>query len=141
MGTKYQNINSMKASTSSVLHTCWLLAPKSSYLRSLFSKYIWNEHHGPVWELNKIKSVSHCSSYILIILCAMANTLGAHRKDPQRSSRIQLSCGHVDPETKTLKNELRSSRCHLVVTNPTSIHEDAGSIPGLSPWFKDLALP
>ena len=33
-----------------------------------------------------------------------------------------------------------SSHYGLVETNLTSIHEDTGSIPGLSQWVKDLAL-
>ena len=28
-----------------------------------------------------------------------------------------------------------------VVRNPANIHEDAGLIPGLDHWFKDMAFP
>ena len=27
------------------------------------------------------------------------------------------------------------------LANPTSIHKDVGSLPGLTHWVKDLALP
>ena len=40
-----------------------------------------------------------------------------------------------------LKKHYRRSCCDSQVMNPTSIHEDVGSMPGPTQWVKDPALP
>ena len=39
-----------------------------------------------------------------------------------------------------IKLNVGSSYCGALEMNPTSIHEDVGSIPGLAQWVRDLTL-
>ena len=43
--------------------------------------------------------------------------------------------------TNKQKTHIRVPVMAQGIKNPTSIHEDSGSIPGLAQWVKDVVLP
>ena len=55
-----------------------------------------------------------------------------------RTGKYHLNGKEV--KTSQLKSEFRSSHHGSAEISPTSIHEDAGSIPGLTQWVKEPAL-
>ena len=59
---------------------------------------------------------------------------------PLPPSHMQLQV-HELLKLALIKTTYQSSRCGSAVVNPTSIQEDAGSIPGPTQWVKEPVLP
>ena len=71
----------------------------------------------------------------LILRCMRVNQ-GQNSRDRVTG----LPCVHLKLEGD-LRQHLGSSHCGSGETNPISIHEDAGLIPGLTQWIWDPVLP
>ena len=78
----------------------------------------------------KFKKISLCQRFLSILAC---------QKNSQNSEKFKSWLWFIIEKEHRLILAKRSSHRGSVVTNPTSNHEDAGSIPGLSQLVKDLA--
>ena len=68
------------------------------------------------------------------------NSIGAESRAENENVVDSVRPSGIQGKHKPLSKIFRSSHHDAAKTNLTSIHEDVGSIPGLSQWVSDLEL-